>query len=92
MSERPIDSSRVTFRAALVASLLLATASGTWAVSRTLSRMEAKLDALSVPALNARYFTRAEASVYHRDLEHVLQDAGLKLRFPPPRDPSTSTP
>lgn len=86
--EKPISTTRLTFPATVIGALLVATAVGTWAVAAVMFRIEQRLDGLSVPALNIRYYTRNEMTSYHRDLEHALQDAGLRLRFPPPRDPS----
>lgn len=67
--------------------LLVATATGTWAVARAISSFESRLDALSPASLDAQYITRSEASVYHRDLEKALNKAGVPVNFPPPQDP-----
>jgi hypothetical protein len=81
------DARRLTLPVVAVITLLVTTATWSWVAARALTRLETKLDNLTVSALNARYVTRPEASKYHRELEHALVDAGLKIRFPPPRDP-----
>jgi hypothetical protein len=97
--EKPLSATRLTLPMSGVVALTImllgllgSTATGVWAMARSFSRIEQKLDAVSEPTLRVKFISRDEAGRYHRELERALQKSGLKVEFPPPRDPSDYTP